>query len=113
MQWGSGKSTGMTIRAARPDDRERIVKAFQGLDPASIRQRFFVVFSTGSGSPGLSSMERVSAETASTFRAYSRTRYEPGVQTGIFNSAVAGARSYFKRISTSSKCVHGFDIETV
>ena len=31
---------GVTIRAIRPDDRERIVKAFRGLDPQSIYLRF-------------------------------------------------------------------------
>ena len=34
---------GITIRAVRPDDRERIVQAFQALDPESIYQRFFVL----------------------------------------------------------------------
>ena len=34
---------GITIRAVRPDDRERIVKAFQALDPESIYQRFFAL----------------------------------------------------------------------
>jgi RimJ/RimL family protein N-acetyltransferase len=34
---------GITIRAVRPDDRERIVKAFQALDLESIYQRFFVL----------------------------------------------------------------------
>ena len=29
------------VRAVRPDDRQRIVKAFQSLDPESIRTRFF------------------------------------------------------------------------
>ncbi len=33
---------GITIRAVRPDDRERIVKAFLALDPESIYRRFFV-----------------------------------------------------------------------
>jgi RimJ/RimL family protein N-acetyltransferase len=40
--WSRADSTGITIRAVRPDDRERIVKAFRALDPESIRQRFFV-----------------------------------------------------------------------
>jgi RimJ/RimL family protein N-acetyltransferase len=31
---------GITIRAVRPDDRERIAKAFRALDPESIYQRF-------------------------------------------------------------------------
>ena len=31
----------ITIRAIRPDDRERIVKAFQGLDRGSVYLRFF------------------------------------------------------------------------
>jgi hypothetical protein len=33
-------TTGVTIRATRPDDRERLVKAFRGLDPRSIYLRF-------------------------------------------------------------------------
>ena len=33
---------GITIRAVRSDDRERIVKAFRALEPKSIYQRFFV-----------------------------------------------------------------------
>jgi len=33
--------SGVTIRAARGDDRERLVKAFGGLDKASIYRRFF------------------------------------------------------------------------
>jgi RimJ/RimL family protein N-acetyltransferase len=37
---------GMTIRAVRHDDRERIVKAFRALGPESIYQRFFVVKKT-------------------------------------------------------------------
>jgi RimJ/RimL family protein N-acetyltransferase len=32
---------GITIRAVRPDDRERIAKAFRALDPESVYQRFF------------------------------------------------------------------------
>lgn len=32
---------GVAIRAVRSDDRERILKAFHGLEPRSIRQRFF------------------------------------------------------------------------
>jgi len=39
--WSRAKPTGITIRAVRPDDRERIVKAFRGLDPETIRKRFF------------------------------------------------------------------------
>ena len=31
----------VTIRPARPDDRERIVRAFRALDPASVYSRFF------------------------------------------------------------------------
>ena len=31
----------VSIRAARPDDRERIVKAFRGLDRGSVYRRFF------------------------------------------------------------------------
>ena len=31
----------LSIRAIRPDDRERIVKAFRGLDPRSVYLRFF------------------------------------------------------------------------
>ena len=31
----------MTIRAVRPDDKERIVKAFQGLERGSVYLRFF------------------------------------------------------------------------
>ena len=31
----------MTIRAVRPDDKERIVKAFRGLDRSSVYLRFF------------------------------------------------------------------------
>lgn len=34
---------GITIRAVRSDDRERIARAFQALDPESIYQRFFVL----------------------------------------------------------------------
>ena len=33
--------TPMTIRAARPDDRERIARAFSGLDRESVYTRFF------------------------------------------------------------------------
>lgn len=33
-------TTGVTIRATRPDDRERIVQAFRGLDPRSLYLRF-------------------------------------------------------------------------
>jgi RimJ/RimL family protein N-acetyltransferase len=33
-------TTGVTIRATRPDDRERLVKAFRGLDPRSLYRRF-------------------------------------------------------------------------
>src|SRR5512134_781512 len=40
--WSHDNSTGITIRAVRPDDRERIVNAFLALDAESIRQRFFV-----------------------------------------------------------------------
>lgn len=40
--WSRANSTGITIRAVRPDDGERIVNAFRALDPESIRQRFFV-----------------------------------------------------------------------
>jgi RimJ/RimL family protein N-acetyltransferase len=40
--WSRANPTSITIRAARPDDRERIVKAFRALDAESIRQRFFV-----------------------------------------------------------------------
>jgi len=39
--WSRANSTSITIRAIRPDDRERIVKAFRGLDPETIRKRFF------------------------------------------------------------------------
>jgi RimJ/RimL family protein N-acetyltransferase len=39
---GRASPTVITIRAVRPDDRERIVKAFRALDPESVRQRFFV-----------------------------------------------------------------------
>jgi RimJ/RimL family protein N-acetyltransferase len=39
--WRRANSTGITIRAVRPDDRERIVKAFRALEAESIRQRFF------------------------------------------------------------------------
>ena len=39
---GRANLRGITIRAVRPDDRERIVKAFRALDPESIYQRFFV-----------------------------------------------------------------------
>jgi RimJ/RimL family protein N-acetyltransferase len=31
----------VTIRAARPDDRERLVAAFEGLDPETVYSRFF------------------------------------------------------------------------
>lgn len=37
-----GSLRGISMRAVRPDDRERIVQAFRALDPESIRQRFFV-----------------------------------------------------------------------
>lgn len=33
--------TGVTIRATRPDDRERLVKAFGDLEPRSVYLRFF------------------------------------------------------------------------
>jgi GNAT superfamily N-acetyltransferase len=33
--------SGITIRAVRPDDKERIVKAFQGLERGSVYLRFF------------------------------------------------------------------------
>lgn len=39
--WSPADPTGITIRAVRPDDGERIVKAFRALDPESIRLRFF------------------------------------------------------------------------
>lgn len=32
----------VTIRAVRPDDRDRIAKAFRGLDPESVYTRFFM-----------------------------------------------------------------------
>jgi RimJ/RimL family protein N-acetyltransferase len=32
---------GVAIRAVRSDDRERILKAFRGLEPRSVHQRFF------------------------------------------------------------------------
>jgi GNAT superfamily N-acetyltransferase len=41
MQGHPGSLRGISIRAARPDDKERIVKAFRALDPESIRRRFF------------------------------------------------------------------------
>ena len=34
-------STDVTIRAVRPDDKERIVQAFRGLDRSSVYTRFF------------------------------------------------------------------------
>jgi len=40
--WGCANPPGISIRGTRPDDRERIVKAFRALDPESIYQRFFV-----------------------------------------------------------------------
>jgi RimJ/RimL family protein N-acetyltransferase len=40
--WSRADLKGITIRAVRPDDRERIVKAFRALNAESIRQRFFV-----------------------------------------------------------------------
>ena len=39
---GRANLRGITIRAVRSDDRDRIVKAFRALDPKSIYQRFFV-----------------------------------------------------------------------
>ena len=46
---GRANLRGITIRAVRSDDRERIVKAFRALDPKSIYQRFFVFKSELSG----------------------------------------------------------------
>jgi hypothetical protein len=37
----------------------------------------------------------------------------PGVHTGIFSSTDRGAAAHFRRISTWSKWVHGFDIKTL
>src|SRR5437867_2894094 len=47
-----------------------------------------------------------------TWRSNSRTKYDPGVHTGITRSTDV-APGCFNRISTSSICVHGFGIETV
>lgn len=41
VQGHRGSLRGIRIRAVRPDDSERIVKAFRQLDPASIYRRFF------------------------------------------------------------------------
>ena len=49
--------------------------------PVAARQRFFRDFSTGSRSP-----PGVRAVTPSTWRAYSRIRYDPGVHTAIISS---------------------------
>jgi RimJ/RimL family protein N-acetyltransferase len=40
--WRGADPPGTTIRRTRPDDRERIVKAFRALDPESVYRRFFV-----------------------------------------------------------------------
>jgi RimJ/RimL family protein N-acetyltransferase len=42
MQGPPERLTGISIRAACPDDSQRIVEAFRGLDPDSVRRRFFV-----------------------------------------------------------------------
>ena len=49
--------------------------------PVATRQRFLSVFSTGIERPS-----GPAALTSSTFREYSRTMYEPGVQTAIIRS---------------------------
>jgi len=46
---GRANLRGITIRAIRPDDKERILKAFRALEPKSIYQRFFVFKSELSG----------------------------------------------------------------
>jgi hypothetical protein len=51
------------IRAVRPDDKERIVKAFRGLDPRSVYLRFSVDY------PYRPAMDRAS----STRRSFSRS----------------------------------------
>ena len=55
-----------------------------GAPPVVIRQRFFADFSTSSRLPS-----GLSAATPSTCREYSRTRYEPGVQTAIDSSTLS------------------------
>src|SRR5207249_724391 len=40
-------------------------------------------------------------------------RYEPGVQTGITRSVCEAPFDRCRRISTSNRCVDGFDIKTV
>ena len=45
--------------------------------------------------------------------AYSRMRYDPGVQTGILSSAFAGIAAHLRSISTSIRCELGIDIETL
>ena len=60
------------------------------------RHRFFAVFSIGSGLPSAPS-----AWIPSTFRAYSRTRYDPGVQTAM-NRSVCGWRADGTTASTST-----------
>ena len=63
--------------------------------PVETRHRFFAVFSTTRASPPLS------ADTASTWRENSRTRYDPGVQTAI-TSSTSGLPPVGKSASTST-----------
>ena len=53
----------------------------RGAPFASTRQRFFCVLVTASAAPS-----GPLAATCSTWRSYSRTRYEPGVHTAIISS---------------------------
>jgi hypothetical protein len=52
-----------------------------------------------------------SAPSPSTWRANSRTRYEPGVHTGMKTTSGASAAHPEMRISTWTRCVAGAGIE--
>ena len=64
--------------------------------PVAARHRFFRDFSTGSRAPS-----GARAVTPSTCRAYSRTRYDPGVHTAIISST-SGRPPVGTRASTAT-----------
>src|SRR4029453_9091281 len=74
------------VGPALPRQHTRYFTVIVGAPPVAIRQWFFFDLSTSRERPS-----GPAAVTASTFRAYSRTRYEPGVQTGIISSTSGGA----------------------
>ena len=67
-----------------------------GAPPVSMRQRFFAGFMTASARP-----PSPVADSPSTWRSYSRTRYEPGVHTAIISST-CGRRAVGTITSTST-----------